>query len=168
MLNADKNQRREKLVVVGLAMLIKGATINPPNQWVRPWMPGAKQDPRQEFAEAIEGVKFDARPYERDTNKGGSPEWEADLRWLRRWMEQVWSAAQGTADGLYQALGTMAGIASKLTDRDVLLPDSDHSRNLMRRLAEVRDLFSSNGHSQAFEDRIMAISRDAGLFLNAN
>jgi hypothetical protein len=162
MLNATQIQRREKLVVAGLGILIRGATINAPSEWVPPHMSGTKQDPKQEFSVACEAVLFEARAKLHDTNKGGSPEWNADLRWLMKFQARIMDCAPPNMSS-HQALGTWADLALELMNSEVLLPAKAEILHFREHLASVRLAFASVIRSD-YKTAIMQECRKAELF----
>ncbi len=84
MLNADTTARREKLSVALIASLLWHCTYTEEDaDWVRPTMPGEAENPKQQFYRCVETIKYNFRREDTDTNKGGCPEWEADLACLR-------------------------------------------------------------------------------------
>jgi hypothetical protein len=83
MLNADTQARREKLGVALIASLLWHCTHTEQEaDWVKPTMPGEEENPKQKFMRCIETLKYSLRREPTDTNKGGCPEWEADLACL--------------------------------------------------------------------------------------
>lgn len=159
MLNAEKTQRREKLAVAGLASLIFGAENSRPVDWVRPTMLGETKHPAQALMRGIEAIKFAARPYESDTNKGGSPEWEADICWLRHFMGRVYSAAPKTTETLYEAIVTWAATALDLLDNQVLLPMEPEIIKLRELLEETRAALGVDKYRPAYSVAIMDYAR---------
>lgn len=121
-------------------------------------MPGESKHPAQAMMLGIEAIKFAARPYATDTSKGGSPEWDADLRWLARFMEKVWEAAPEHTDGLHECLGTLAATALDLAERDALLPATAEITEALRLLAAIRDAFADKVVSTKYMSAIREIA----------
>lgn len=163
MLNADTIARREKLSVALIASLLWHCThTEQAADWVRPTMPGEEENPKQQFFRCIETLKYDLRREPTDTNKGGSPEWDADLACLRNI----------GIDLRYEITNKIAGPHIVAAYGHLGLSMMDHT--LLARSEEVDFIFAaftdaSNVEHVAHErataqSRVMDVFRAQGLF----